>query len=79
MGVQRSRVPLVIFETKKIITLKKCVDVEHILIAKKFDEEVNSPVRRCLEKQTTKKRPINEIFEFFFVKDPLKKGNVQQK
>jgi hypothetical protein len=58
------------------------VDVEHILIAKKIDEKINSPVRRRLEKQPAKKRPnefVNEIFEIFFTKDPFKKGNVQQK
>ncbi len=58
------------------------MDVKHTLIVKKFDEEVNSPMRRCLEKQLAKKRPnvfVNEIFEFFFAKDLFKKGNVQQK
>jgi hypothetical protein len=58
------------------------VDVEHILIAKKIDEKVNSPMRRRLEKQQSKKRPnefVNEIFEIFFTKNPFKKGNVQQK
>ncbi len=76
------KINYIIFETNIITTLKKSVDVEHTLIAKKFDEEINSHVKRCLEKQPANKRPnvfVNEIFEIFLSKDPLEKGNVQQK
>jgi hypothetical protein len=37
--------------------LKKHVDVDHDVLAKKFEEEVNFPLKNILEKQTTKKRP----------------------
>lgn len=39
-----------------------------ILFAKKFEDEINSPMRIGLEKQLTKKRPnmfANEISDFF--------------
>ncbi len=59
------------------------MDVEHILIAKKFEEEVSNPMRSGLEKQLVKKkRPnvfANEIFEIFSTKDHFKKDDVQQK
>ncbi len=47
--------------------------VEHFLLAKKIDEEMNNPVRSELEKQLVKKRqnvPSNEIFDFFTTKLP---------
>jgi hypothetical protein len=46
------------------------VDVEHTLLAKKFEEEVNNHLRCGLEKQPTKKRPnvsASEISKFFFL------------
>ncbi len=69
-------------KTNGITIFKKYVDVEYILIAKKFEEEISSLVRSGLEKQLAKRRPnvsTNEIFEFFSIKDPFKKDDVQQK
>ncbi len=46
------------------------MDANHTLLAKKFEEEVNSFVKSGLERQLAKKRPnvfANEIFEFFFL------------
>jgi len=37
--------------------LKKHVDADHDVLAKRFEEEVNSPFKNILEKQPTKKRP----------------------
>jgi hypothetical protein len=57
------------------------VDVDHVVLTKKFEEEINSPLRNVLERQPTKKGPnvFNfEILEFFGAKDPFKKC-VQQK
>jgi hypothetical protein len=52
------------------------VDIEeHSLLAKKFDEEMNNPVRSELERQLIKKRQnisSSEIFEFFTTKVPYK-------
>ncbi len=55
--------------------------MDHVVLTKKFEEEINSPLRNVLERQPTKKGPnvFNfEILEFFGAKDPFKKC-VQQK
>jgi hypothetical protein len=36
--------------------LKKHVDAHHTVLAKKFEEEVNSPLRNVFEKQLEKNR-----------------------
>jgi hypothetical protein len=54
-----------------ITTLKKHVDVDHAILAKSFEEEVNSPLRNVLERQLAKKRPNvfnSKISEFFVQK-----------
>lgn len=69
-------------KTNGIVIFKNYVDVEHTLIAKKFEEEVSSPMKSGLEKQLTKKRPnvsTNEIFEIFSTKDHFKNDDVEQK
>ncbi len=56
------------YKTIGISFLKKHVDVEHGLLAKKLDEEVNNVVRIEIEKKPTKKRlnvSSSKIFEFF--------------
>ncbi len=40
-----------------IIALKKHVDAYHVVLAKRFDEELNSPLRNVFKKQLAKKRP----------------------
>ncbi len=40
-----------------IITLKKHVDIDHVVLAKRFEEEMNSPLKNIFEKQPTEKRP----------------------
>jgi hypothetical protein len=37
--------------------LKKHVDANHVILEKRFKEEVNSPLRDVLERQPAKKRP----------------------
>ncbi len=62
--------------------MKKHVDVDHAIVAKKFEEKVNSPLRNVLTRQLVKKKPnvFNcEILELFGAKDPFKKDVVQQK
>jgi len=62
--------------------VKKHVDVDHAIVAKKFEEKVNSPLRNVLTRQLVKKKPnvLNcEILELFGAKDPFKKDVVQQK
>ncbi len=57
------------FKSNKITTSKKHVDAKHPVLAKKFKEEITSPIRSGLEKQLAKKRPnvfANEVFEFFY-------------
>jgi hypothetical protein len=61
--------------------LKKHIDVDHVVLVKRF-EEVNSPLINVFERQPTKKRPNVSNFEiskFFGAKDPFKKDVVQQK
>jgi hypothetical protein len=65
-----------------IITLKKHVDVEHSLLAKKFDEEMNNLVKSELERQLVKKKQnvsSSEISNFFIIKILYKKEDVQLK
>jgi hypothetical protein len=65
-----------------ITTLKKHVDVDHVIFANIFEEEVNFPLRNVLERQLAKRRPNvsnSEISKFFGAKDPFKKDVVQKK
>ncbi len=58
------------YKTNGITSLKKHVDVEHTIIAKKFKEEVNSLLKGRKEKQSTKKKTImfgGSISKFFFL------------
>jgi hypothetical protein len=60
--------------TNKITTLKKHVNVNHSIIAKMFEEELNSPLKRKLEKQLSKKRSNpcgNAIVKFLAIKYPF--------
>jgi hypothetical protein len=70
------------YKTHGIITLKKHVDVYHVLIIKKYEEEVNGLIRGILERQLTNERfnvLSNAIFNFFAVKDLFKKNHEQHK
>ncbi len=70
------------FKKNGIIVLKEHVDANHVVLANRFEEEMNSPLGKILEKQPTKKRPNVSNFEiskFFGVKDLLKRDDVQQK
>ncbi len=58
------------YKKNGITSLKKHVDVEHIVIAKLFEEEVNSLLKGRKENQPTKKRTImssESISKFFFL------------
>jgi hypothetical protein len=70
------------FKKNGITTLKKHVDSDDVILAKSFEEEMNSPLRNIFEKEPTKKRPNVsnfEILDFFGAKDPFKKDVVHQK
>jgi hypothetical protein len=59
--------------------LKKHVDANCAILVKRFEEEVNSPLRNVFERQPTKKKPNVSNFEiskFFGAKDPCKKDVV---
>jgi hypothetical protein len=61
------------YKTYSITILKKHVDVDHFIIAKKFE------VIGSVERQPAKKRPnvlASAIFSFFVVKKPFKKDDV---
>jgi hypothetical protein len=58
------------------------VDVEHTIIAKMFEEEVDSLLKGSAERQLAKKRVIisgESISKFFYVKDSFKRENVPHK
>ncbi len=65
------------FKKNGITTLKKHVNVDHVVLAKRF-EEMNFPLKNILEKKLVKKRPNFEISKKIGAKDPFKK-DVQQK
>jgi hypothetical protein len=55
------------------------VDVEHTVIAKMFEEEVNSLLKGREERQPTKKKTIifgGSILKIFSIKDPFKRKDV---
>jgi hemerythrin-like domain-containing protein len=65
-----------------ITCLQKHFDVEHLVIYKKIQEEINNQGRKNVEKQLAKKKAhISNfsIFDFFASKDPFKKDDVKQK
>jgi len=45
------------YKTYDIIVLKKHVNVDHFIIAKKFEEKINNEIIGSVERQPTKKRP----------------------
>jgi hypothetical protein len=58
-------------KTYGIIALKKNVDADHFIIAKKFEEEINNGTIESVERQLVKKRPNvlgSAIFGFFVIK-----------
>jgi hypothetical protein len=58
--------------------LKKHVDAHHVVLAKKFEEEVNPPLRNVFEKQLEKNRLTLKYKKKIGAKDPFKKDVVQQ-
>ncbi len=66
----QARKGLILYNTTNGITaLKKHVYVDHYVIAKKFEEEMGSPLRGKKEKQLALKIPnifISFIFNFFY-------------
>jgi hypothetical protein len=70
------------YKTYGIITLKKHVDADHFIIAKKVEKEVNNEIIRNVEKQLAKKRPnvpTSAISAFFCYKKTFQKNDVQKK
>ncbi len=66
--------------SKKKTTLNFFLDVDHVLIVKKFEKKVNCNLKSSLERQLTKRRPTinaSAIFNFFGAMDHYKKDNVQ--
>ncbi len=65
------------YKTYGITVLQKHVDVDHSIIAKKFEEEINNEIIGSVEKQHVKKRPNvprSAIFGFFCYKRTFQKG-----
>lgn len=58
------------------------MDVYHPIIAKTFEQEINSQVKGIVENQLANKRPSisnNAIYLFIGVKTSFEKDDVQQK
>lgn len=74
----QARKGLILYNTTNGITaLKKHVYVDHYVIAKKFEEEMGSPLRGKKEKQLALKIPnifISFIFNFFLLLMNLSKN-----
>jgi len=51
-----------------IIALKKQVDANDVMLAKRFEEGMNSPLRDVLEKQLAINRPNSKISKVFGAK-----------
>jgi hypothetical protein len=69
------------YQKNEITTLKKHVDVDHVLFAKIIEEELSSLMKIILERQPAKKKPnvfSFKISKFFDVKDFLKQDVVQK-
>jgi hypothetical protein len=47
---------LTYYKTYGIINLKKHVNIDHAIIAKNFEKEINSLIRRIMKRQLVKKR-----------------------
>jgi len=65
------------YKTYDINVLKKHVDVDHFIIVKKFEEEINNEIISSVERQRTKKRPnvlASAIFVFCCCKKTFQKG-----
>ncbi len=78
----QARKGLIIYNTINVIaTLRKHVNLDHFNILKKFEKEVNCPLRED-EKRLSKKRTnisSNSISNSFVAKKSFKKDDVQQK
>ncbi len=64
------------YKTNGITLFLKHADVKHIIIAKMFEEEIKSLLKRREERQPTKKRTWWINFQFFFAKNSFKKKDV---
>jgi hypothetical protein len=65
------------YKTYGITALKKHVDVNHYVIVKKFEEEIDNEIIKNVERQHVKKRPnvpTNAISTFFCCKRTFRKG-----
>jgi hypothetical protein len=56
------------YKTYGIIALKKHVDTNHFIIAKKIEEEINNRITKSVERQLAKKRPnVSRSAIFYFL------------
>jgi len=79
LNTEERKVLITYYKTYEFTTLKKHVDIDHVLIVKNFEKEVNGPIKKTFEMQLTKKRPNvsnNAISKLFDVKNPFKKDDV---
>ncbi len=67
------------YKTNEIISLKQHGGVDHIIVTKRFQEEMNSLMKEMNERKLVKKK-LNVISsKIFVIKDSFKKDDVQHK
>jgi hypothetical protein len=69
------------YKTRGIMCLKNHVDLNHVILYKFFEEEVNSFLKGSVERQLVKKYPSisrPSIFNFIVAKNPYKQSDVEQ-
>jgi hypothetical protein len=70
------------YKTNEIISLRQHGGVDHIIVTKRFQEEMNSLMKEMNERKLVKKKPnvIRELIsKIFVIKDSFKKDDVQHK
>jgi hypothetical protein len=56
-NIKKRKGLLTYYKTYGIITLKNHVNIDHGIIAKKIEKEMNNLIKRLMERQLVKKRP----------------------
>jgi hypothetical protein len=70
------------YKTNQIISLRQHGDVDHVIVTKRFEEEMNSLMKEIYERKLVQNKPDvfgGFISKIFVIKDSFKKDDVQHK
>jgi hypothetical protein len=70
------------YKTNQIISLRQHGGLDHVIVTKRFEEEMNSLLKEINERKLVKKKPDvigGFISKRFVIKDSFKKCDVQHK